>query len=148
MLKAYTCYTVLPLTVVVLLWERWGYVSMHRRTLLTTSRPWGISNLRQRWLHFYSFLHTIIIYGQWRNKLQVYNLQTKNRPGMVWEVQFHTSASLILNDNTPTSVKFDITTALTIMITVLGQAIYHITCCVTSQRIAAIICRQSWHSVF
>jgi len=62
---------------------------------------------------------------------------------MVWEVQFHTSASLILNDNMPTSVKFDITTALTIMITVLGQVIHHITCCVTSQRIAAIICMQS-----
>lgn len=148
MLKAYTCYTVLPLTVVVLLWERWGYVSMHWRTLLTMSRPWGISNLTQRWLHFYSFLHTIIIYGQWRNKLQVCNLQTKNRPGMVWEVQFHTSASLILNDNMPTSVKFDITTALTIMITVLGPVIYHITCCVTSQRTAAIICMQSWHSAF
>jgi len=67
---------------------------------------------------------------------------------MVWEVQFRTSASLILNDNMPTNVKSDITTALTIIVIVLWYVICHITCCVTSQRIAAIICVQSRHSVF
>lgn len=53
---------------------------------------------------------------------------------MVWEVQFHTSASLILNDNMPTSVKSNITTALTIMVTVLWFVNYQITCCITSQK--------------
>ena len=38
---------------------------------------------------------------------------------MAWEVQLRTSASLILNDNMPTSMKSDITTALTIIVTVL-----------------------------
>jgi len=42
---------------------------------------------------------------------------------MVWEVQFCTSTSPILNDNMPTSVKSDITTALTIMVTVLWYVI-------------------------
>jgi hypothetical protein len=62
---------------------------------------------------------------------------------MVWEVQFRTSTSLILNDNQPTNVKSDITIALTIMVTIFWYVIYQITCCVTSQMIAAIICVQS-----
>lgn len=126
-------------SVLVPLWERWGCVSMHWRTLLKMSRPWGISNLTQWWWRFYSFLHTIIING--------YSGATnyKNRPGMVWEVQFRTITSLILNDNQPTNVKSDITIALTIMVTIFWYVIYQITCCVTSQMIAAIICVQSWH---
>ena len=67
---------------------------------------------------------------------------------MVWEEQFHTHASLTLNDNMPTSVKSDITMELTVMVTVFWYVIYQITCCVTSQRIATIICLQSLHCFF